>query len=403
MSQDVYTPAVSLARTLPATKILLLFVVALALRLGAVFLFPVVPTSDAGDYHTLGVALAEGRGFVQSDGRPNTFRPPFYPLVLGGVYRLAGPHPVAAQLLQTVLDLATCALLWWWARRRFGERMAFWTLVLAATSLSMVASVRILLSECLSAFLATATIVAFDLIREGGRWRRWAVVVGGLAAALTLTRAIMSLLPAVLIGLMSVNRSTRRLAPMAAGLMLSTYALLLAPWMIRNRLKVGSAVITTQGGITFYSSYFRNPGQPYGVNTEDATVLAAKALDPVSFNRTLTDTTLSRLREHPSLFWKAIPAKLFWLLVPFDWEVIGNRVFNATYFASAILLLIGLRPLFAENPWGVTHALTPLFLLAGMAIVFYGSPRFRLPAEPLLLIVAARGAIAGVDWMKART
>src|SRR2546425_1130763 len=50
--------------------LLVIFLLALALRLYAVIRFPAVPIADAADYHGLAVRLAEGHGYVSADGTP---------------------------------------------------------------------------------------------------------------------------------------------------------------------------------------------------------------------------------------------------------------------------------------------------------------------------------------------
>src|SRR5262249_53335318 len=129
-------------------RVLAVLCLAAALRLGAAIVFPVgVGIADAGDYQRLGVALVQGEGVVDIDGKPTTFRPPAYPAFIAATYLFVGVRPGAVRVVQAFLDVGTCALIAWWARRREGPRVAFYALVLSALSLSMIAAVRSLLSE----------------------------------------------------------------------------------------------------------------------------------------------------------------------------------------------------------------------------------------------------------------
>ncbi|MDQ3980993.1 MAG: hypothetical protein M3314_15840, partial [Actinomycetota bacterium] len=53
------------------------------------------PVSDALHYHSLAAAIGDGGGFVHEFPfgypHPTAFRPPLYPLLLGGLYALTGP------------------------------------------------------------------------------------------------------------------------------------------------------------------------------------------------------------------------------------------------------------------------------------------------------------------------
>ena len=93
----------------------------------------------------------------------------------------------------------------------------------------------------------------------------------------------------------------------------------------------------------------------------------------------------------------------FW--VPLDWEILpAYGALNPTY--ALILLLTGVwvgahlfggSARYGAAPTRSTPPLWPLWLpvayLFAMALLFYGSPRMRLPAEPLLAIFAGGGVV----------
>jgi hypothetical protein len=58
---------------------------------------------DAGVYYILGTSLAEGRGYRSLfTGQLTAAWPPAYPLVLAGLYRVAGPTPTIAVVANAV-------------------------------------------------------------------------------------------------------------------------------------------------------------------------------------------------------------------------------------------------------------------------------------------------------------
>jgi 4-amino-4-deoxy-L-arabinose transferase-like glycosyltransferase len=364
--------------------VLLLALAGLSLRLVAAAAFPVTPTSDSWSYHLLGMALAHGDGLAIG-GVPETVWAPGYPFLVSLVYRVAGAHWVAVYVVQAFADTGFCLLLWWWTRRRFGGPAALAALALSAVSLSAIGSVRLERTEILAAWLLLSAMMLLDLSRERPRLL---VAAGVVLGVLTLSRWQFSLFPAfVALWLVADKRRA------AAGVVFAVYLLTLAPWMLRNQRVLGAPVLSTQTGLTLYMSHFRNPGQAWGVNTIDDTTRAAAAMDRLAGNNYLVHETLARLAAHPSIVIRKYPEKLFYLLVPFDWEVLRtSRTFNATYFLVALLALFGLREAWQRDRRHLVALVLPLAYLVVMTLPFYGSPRFRLPVEPLLLPVAALGA-----------
>src|SRR4029079_8434679 len=97
----------------------------------------------------------------------------------------------------------------------------------------------------------------------------------------------------------------------------------------------------------------------------------------------LIHETLRKLT--PSILLRKYPEKLFFLLVPFDWEVLRtNRTFNASYFGVALLSLFGLGSAWRRDRSYLMALLLPLGYLIVMTLPFYGRPRVRVSWAPLL-------------------
>src|SRR6187401_3540614 len=88
------------ARRWPVT---LLAALALGARLGYVLLYPQLPLqADARDYDRLARSIANGNGFIDANGQPETLRAPLYPLFVAVLYRLGG-DTVSVRVVQAVL------------------------------------------------------------------------------------------------------------------------------------------------------------------------------------------------------------------------------------------------------------------------------------------------------------
>ncbi len=360
----------------------------LILRLVAGVGYPVTPTSDSHAYHQLAASLAEGHGFTLT-GQPETVWAPAYPALVAAIYTVAGQSFVAVYVVQAFVDIGACLLLWWWTRRRAGARAALVTLALSAISISAIASVRLERTESLAAWLIVAAMALIDLARGSRREALLYASAGAVLGVLTLSRWQFSLFPLFVGGALVLDKKWR-----AAALVVGVYLLALSPWLWRNYQALGAPVLSTQTGTTFYMSHFRNPGQPWGVKTYDDTTIAATKLGPLASNKVLVTETLRRLEAHPSIVVRAYPEKLFYLMVPFDWEVLRDRrTFNPTYFLILLLALAGARAVWTDDRRWLVALTLPLAYLIVMTLPFYGSPRFRLPVEPLLAPIAAVGLL----------
>ena len=224
-----------------ARHLLVLLVGALAVRTGYVLtvLAHYAPTSDAGDYLTLATSVARGDGlsirFPYDVVHPTAFRPPLYPLVLGGVFRVTGPSLGVAQAVNVALGSVVVVLVAVLAARFAGRRAGIAAGVLAAGYPPLLANDGPPLTEPLAlVLLLTLLLALLD--------RRWAAA-GVLAGLLVLTRPSAQLIVVVLAVWVLVSAEWKRAAAFVA-----LAALVVAPWLARNALVFGTPVIVTSNG-----------------------------------------------------------------------------------------------------------------------------------------------------------
>lgn len=358
-------------------------------------------TGDSVAYHDLAVRLAGGEGFVSASGAPTSWRPPLYPLFVGGVYLVTGAASRAVRWFQLPVDLASVALTWWLAGRLFGRRAAAVAGVLAAVNLAAVAASGRVLSETLFTFLILAATAALvKALEPEERALPWAAGAGALLGAAALTRGVALLypLPAAALLAWSLRRRgaarSRITAPPAV--LLASFVLVLAPWTIRNWKVQGAFVpVASQGGYTLYSSYHPPDGWRFGMRARDEVSERASGMPEPAADRYLTRETLRSVVERPGRLPRLELLKVLFHWVPLDWEVLPREgTFNPTYALIAILAaLYGVRRLRGGDPPGRPSwpVWLPVAYLFAMALVFYGSPRFRLPSEPFLAVFAGAG------------
>ncbi len=361
--------------------------VALVLRLAVGWTAPTPTSADAAHFRVLAESVAAGAGLTEEDGTPAVFRPPVYPTVLGGIYRVFGPSARAVGVVQALMDTVTLLLLWWLAASLLGRQPARYGLVLMALAYAPLAAVRLHLTETLATLLLAATVVALVRALRGSKGAAAWAGTGVLSGLLMLTRGAFVLWPVVLAGYGLLALGRRREWRRSALILAAAFVTVL-PWLVRNQIRVGSPMLTSQVGITAYASYVREPGQPYGVLTRDSLVATTQALTPGERSSLLTRATMRWIVGHPLQVLREIPVKAIYFAAPFDWEIIGGRALNYWYILVAPLALLGWVGLVRRDRLSGLLLASPTAYLLVISLIFYGSPRLRLPSEYFLALLA---------------
>jgi hypothetical protein len=229
---------------------------ALAVRLvyWAVFLRHYVPMSDAAQYDRMARNFAAGHGIadVYPSGHlhATAFRPPLYPGLLGTLYWLFGSHLAVAQATNAVLGAANVLV-----GARLAQRIGgHWAGVAAGSALALypplVAHDVVPLSEPLG-LLIMLVLAGFLADR---RYDRAAVATGLLVLSRNSAQGLI-----VAIGLWLVLAVGVRTAVRFAAITV----LVVAPWIVRNELRVHAPVVVTSDGFNLAAIYSPEARQSY--------------------------------------------------------------------------------------------------------------------------------------------
>jgi 4-amino-4-deoxy-L-arabinose transferase-like glycosyltransferase len=433
----------------------ILVAIAFGARLGVVlWLSDTVPYTDFVLYHAAGAEIANDPSFlvdatVVRDFPQINWWPPGYPIFLSFIYSLTGADHRAAVLVQVLLGTVVCWLVYRIGVRAAGEPVGRVAGMAIALNPTYVFLTNQLASE--NVFLVWMALGLFiaGLEAQGHRSRLWNGIVFGLAA---LTRAIGLLLPLV-VGLWLRSRLRSSGAPSRGhasgrqlGWLLLGCAVVIAPWTLRNLVVAGApALVCFGGGLNFYFGHnpdhigYRNPSDtPLGTTRDPAAIdaqgyrlgLAYVAERPT---HVLTDGArkvgalyafpdyalhmnsgilIPDTRAHPELETE-VQARLQRQRVRDRWLHGPLRVAARTY--HVLLLLFGAAGLlfafrrrahvdgFAPG-WPYEMRLAAWLVVAWTLahVVFWAQPRFRVPLEIPLALLAALAAVEVVQRLRPR-
>jgi 4-amino-4-deoxy-L-arabinose transferase-like glycosyltransferase len=358
--------------------------------------------SDAMHYHELAIGVADGDGLTALypwvAPHPSAFRPPLYPTLLGGAYRVFGAEHLVGQLLNVALALGVVALCYHLVAGIVGRRAGLVAAGAVALYPPLVMGDAVPLSETLSALLLVATLLA--AVR--GRWA-WCGVGVGL---LVLTRPSAQFLVVVLAAYVWWRLGWRR----ALGVVALT-ALVVAPWIVRNQVQLGEPVYVTSNGFNLaalYSEEAQAAGKfvdPMDEGGFESSVYLR--MDEVKWNAELQRLGLEGLRGNPDYAARVVGRNVlqYFELAPWENEVperLDGRnmeVRDATLWTFYVVTAVGVFGLVVQRrrPEVVLFAaVAAYFVLSSLVLV--SVPRLRSPFD----LICCLGVGLAFAWWEAR-
>ncbi len=404
---------------------------AVAVRVAVVLATPhFVPQTDAADYDRLAVSLAQHGTFPSSTFAPGptAFRPPLFPIALAAVYKVVGVGSTATRweagrLLEAGLGAITVVLIGLIALRLWGRRVALVSSAIAAVYPPLVLVGSSLMTESLFIPLVLVAVLSALKARDSAPGWRWAVASGVLIglAALTRGNGIAIALP---LGFLVWSRRPRwsRHAFATPLILLAAAVLTLVPWTIRNAGVFGEFVpITTETGYATAGTF-----NSFTAHRSDYPALWVPPVTDVQkvlkTNPGLNEARISdRLNTLARQYVEAHPAylgKVFW------WN--GLRLLNLTgahfehwaaqyeaypawlavtsvyaFWVAGLLALVGtLTGAARRAPWALWACPVLVFF---STVFFLGSTRYRSPADPFVIMLAALSASSALTALRARS
>ncbi|MFA4992213.1 MAG: glycosyltransferase family 39 protein [Candidatus Omnitrophota bacterium] len=354
-----------------------------------------VPSSDAASYDQLGLALKEGRGYVDAGGAPHSFYPPLYPVFLSTVYSLFGHSYPAARVIQSVLGAIACVLIYMIGKGVYSRTVGVWAALISAVYAPFIKAGGLLLTESFFTFILLLIVLYLIRVRERGYGPVDCSILGFLMGVSLLTKTMMLFFPLFAIPLFLRKGRFSGSLKMCLFVLLA-FAVSAAPWVIRNHAVYHRFIpaSASAGGIGLYSSYCPERGV-FGLlaSQDDPVVVEANRIsDPVLRSDFYIKKTFEFIRRNPGKVFFLELRKVLYFWAPFDWEIVGGRWFNFIYIAALPFFALGFI-LALKGFWANYPVLIPIIYFQAISLVFYGSPRFRLPVEPYIFILSIFGIV----------
>ncbi len=211
-----------------------------------VFMRGYVPNSDADSYYAIGRAVSKGQGYVFTLPfefvHATAIRPPLYPTVLAGAFRVFGTHVGVAQGVNIVAGCAAAVLGALIGARISGPRAGLCAGIVLALYPPLIANDVTVLVESIAVLLLFATVL---LVCDGRT-----ALAGISLGLLMLDRASAQWLVVVIAGWVLWRFGWRH-----AARMIVIALLVISPWVVRNAVHVGGPVIVATNGFNLNATY----------------------------------------------------------------------------------------------------------------------------------------------------
>lgn len=259
------------------------------------------PLSDASHYLSIADSVSKGRGFASVFPylwmHATAFRPPLYPLILGGLFTVTGTKVGAAQGLNVALGCLVVVLTAMVAARIAGRAAGLVAGGLVAVYPPLLANDGVPLTEPLALALMLGVVLALMARRPA--------TVGALCGLLVLTRPSAQLLvPVVATWLAVVGVPWRRVL-----LSVAVAGVVVTPWLVRNEIVFGRPVLVTSNGFNLAAIYsplairtghFIDPARDPGFAGVRDYARSSRNLNEADLDAAFQAEGLRGIREHPT-------------------------------------------------------------------------------------------------------
>jgi len=419
--------------TMPARRFWIITLAAAAVGVALRFVYVLgtlrgrtVLVSDSLTFHRLGKVLADGRGYIRAnefveDGLviPTAEFPPVYPMLLAGLDLVGVGQPTGQRLAGAVIGGITIVVIALLGEAVAGRTVGAVAAVIAAGYPQLVVFDGALLSEGPYALMVATALLAVVRARaaEPDERRRWwilASVATGLAV-MTRTEALL-LVPLLIVPATRAPGDAKAWAR-AALLASAGTLLLLGAWTTRNAVTLDRFLPLTNNSGTLLAG--ANCDATYsgvqigGWRFDCVPIVDYTVVDETTAAENRRAVGLDYMGDHAGEVPVVMAARLgrtfgVWdVRVNLFFESLEGRDFE--WLWAAWYAWLALAPLAAAGAVLQRRAgrelwplLVPFVIVIATTMLSYGTQRFRMMAEPSVVVLAAVSVVAIAGWIAGR-
>lgn len=384
------------------------------------------PDGTGGDpfyYHAQANLLADGHGFadpfawklLHTHLQPTAQHPPLYSMLLSVVSWFGGQSYMAHKIASSVIGAGTVLVIGLVGRRIGGPRVGLIAGGIAAAYPNLWLVDGLLLSEDLFALTIGLAILAAYKFRDEPRWQTALLLGAGIGLA-TLVRgeAIMLVgfltLPLVLLT-RAVPPGKRFQLLVLAGV---ATVIVISPWVIRNLttfeepvvlstnsygvLAVANCDATYHGQLIGFWYFNCDPGSK-GDESQRAIVARDRGLRYMNDHKSRVPAVLAAREGRVWELYRPWENAAF---TQFEGRPLwGAKAGLVSYWVLAVLAIPGFFFVHRRG-LSVIPLVAQIVLVIGIAAFAYGSVRFRLPAEVVIVALSALTVDTAIRWIADR-
>lgn len=377
---------------------------------------------DEQHYSQIARSIVAGDGFAWAPGAPTSIRPPLYPGLLAAVWSVTGPQNLQViRALQILLSLITAAVVYFIGLRVFSPTVARWAAAICWLYPSLIFFDFLILTETLFTLLLAVFVLTTVVVVQRPTARA-AVVCGVALGFAALTRSILWPLPLLLCPLLVLlvrETFTKRLA--IAALVFAGYAVVLAPWVVRNtRLQGVLTIVDTMGGMNLRMGNYEYtpddrmwdavaltgekswtvglpPPPPGEVMTEGRKEKWAQGM-AIEYMRTHPRETIRRAFIKFADFWGLerefiAGVQMGFFKPPLWFHIVGGASIVLGYVIVVIAGAAGIWLAPPDDKRLHLILLVPVVVIMGLHTIVFGHSRYHMPLMPILGLYGASLAL----------
>ena len=373
---------------------------------------------DAAEFHQQANLLADGHGYIDPFywafhhlPKATADKPPVYPFLEAFVSLLGGRSWQAHDLVGILSGTATIVVVALVARRLAGPRAGLIAAAIAAAYPMLVAADGALRSESTYALLVTLSLLCALRLRERRSLGR-AAALGAVIGLAALTRGE-ALLLVVLVALPAARWRTRE-----AAVAVAACAVVLAPWLVRcwTTFDEPVAISTNTGGLLAGANCHSTYHGEFIGQWDFRCVPEIKKFNEAQAADELRRVGVRYARDHAGRLPVVLAVRLgrsFELYRPLQGvnierflegrDLTAEKAGLVMYYLLALLGIAGAVVLRRRRDGSLSTLLAPIVGVVFVSLTAYGITRFRVGAEPALVILATVGAEAMVLRLRSRS